>query len=75
MHTWLLALALLAADPDPEQAALRKAVAAETARVEAAPDDADALLRLGVAFLSLGEPDKAVGPLRELVRRRDGPDR
>ena len=63
----LVALLLLAADPRGAQ--LRKAIPDESARVEAAPDDADALQRLGVAFLSLGEPEKAVAPLRELVRR------
>src|SRR5208282_6510720 len=73
MSVWLLALSLLAADPDPEQAELRKAIQEESARVEVAPDDAEALQRLGLAFLALGEPEKAVGPFRELVRRRDGP--
>ena len=56
MSTWLLALSLLAADPDQDTAALRKAVTDESARLEASPDDADAQQRLGLAFLSLGEP-------------------
>ncbi|HEY1417968.1 MAG TPA: tetratricopeptide repeat protein, partial [Myxococcaceae bacterium] len=64
-------LLLLAA---PETGKLRESVKAAEARVRDSPDDADALKRLGMAYLSLEEPDRAVPPFRELARRRPGPE-
>ena len=58
----------------PETGKLRESVKAEEARLRDSPDDADALKRLGMAYLSLEEPDRAVPPFRELVRRRPGPE-
>jgi tetratricopeptide (TPR) repeat protein len=58
----------------PETGKLRESVKADEARLRDSPDDADALKRLGMAYLSLEEPDKAVPPFRELVRRRPGPE-
>ena len=59
-----LALAQQPADPD----ALRRTVAVEAATVESSPDDTDALYRLGLAYLSLGEAKKAIKPLEQLVK-------
>src|SRR5215472_227643 len=59
----LPALLLLLAGPD--RGKLRESVK---------PDEAQALRRLGMAYLSLEEPDKAVPPLRELARRQPGPE-
>jgi Flp pilus assembly protein TadD len=64
-------LLLLAA---PETGRLRESVKADEARLRDSPDDAEALRRLGMAYLSLQEPDRAVPPLRELARRRPGPE-
>ncbi len=64
-----LAIALslaLAQQPDPE--ALRRTVAVEAATVENAPDDTEALYRLGLAHLSLGEAKKAIKVLEQLVK-------
>src|SRR5678815_5689084 len=68
----LLQLLLLLAGP--ETGKLRESVKADEARLRDSPDDADALKRLGMAYLSLEEPDRAVPPLRELARRRPGPE-
>ncbi|MGZ6098061.1 MAG: hypothetical protein ACXWLL_06685, partial [Myxococcaceae bacterium] len=68
----LPSLLLLLAGPDAGK--LRESVKADEARLRDSPDDADALRRLGMAYLSLEEPDRAVPPLRELVRRRPGPE-
>ncbi|MFZ5444929.1 MAG: tetratricopeptide repeat protein [Myxococcota bacterium] len=51
-------------DPD----ALRRTVAVESAAVERAPDDTEALYRLGLAHLSLGDAKKAIKPLEQLVK-------
>src|SRR5215472_15918192 len=68
----LPALLLLLAGPD--RGKLRESVKADEARLRDSPDDAEALRRLGMAYLSLEEPDKAVPPLRELARRQPGPE-
>jgi tetratricopeptide (TPR) repeat protein len=62
----LLALSLSQA---PDLEALRRTVAVESANVERAPDDTDALYRLGLAYLSLHEARKAIAPLAALVKR------
>jgi cytochrome c-type biogenesis protein CcmH/NrfG len=67
MLSFILSLALTAAPDD--QAALKRTVQVETQALEAAPDDTEALYRLGLAFLSLGEPKKALAPLAQLVSR------
>jgi tetratricopeptide (TPR) repeat protein len=56
-----------AAAPDVE--ALKRTVAVESANVEHSPDDTEALYRLGLAWLTLGEPKKAVAPLEALVKK------
>src|SRR3954469_1841381 len=48
--------------------ALKRTAAVEEAHVQEAPDDTDALYRLGLTYLALGEPKKAVPPLRALVK-------
>jgi tetratricopeptide (TPR) repeat protein len=58
----------------PEAGKLRESVKADEARLRDSPDDAEALRRLGMTYLSLEEPDRAVPPLRELARRRPGPE-
>jgi tetratricopeptide (TPR) repeat protein len=63
----IVAALSLAQAPDLE--ALKRTVAVEAANVERAPDDTDALYRLGLAYLSLGEPKKAIPPLTALTRR------
>src|SRR5262247_110285 len=68
----LLPLLLLLAAP--ETGKLRESVKADEARLRDSPDDADARKRLGLAYLSLEEPDRAVPPFRELARRRPGPE-
>ena len=67
-----IALAFLLSAPDTGR--LRQSVAVDEARLRDSPDDADALRRLGEAYLQLEEPDRAVPPLRELARRRPGPE-
>src|SRR5260370_38580729 len=52
-----------------EHDALKRAAVLEAARVQEAPDDTQALYRLGLAYLALGEPAKAVGPLKALVHK------
>ncbi|MBL9037293.1 MAG: tetratricopeptide repeat protein [Archangium sp.] len=66
MLSFAVAVALgQAGDPD----ALKRTIAVEAANVEKAPDDTDALYRLGLAYLSLGEAKKAVRPLEALVKK------
>jgi tetratricopeptide (TPR) repeat protein len=65
----LLSLAVLALGQAPDLEALKRTVAVESANVERAPDDTDALYRLGLAYLSLGEPKKALAPLATLARK------
>lgn len=57
-----------AAPPATDPDALRRTVAVEAATVEKAPDDTEALYRLGLAHLSLGEAKKAIKPLEQLVK-------
>ncbi len=52
-----------------EHDALKRAAALEAARVQQAPDDTQALYRLGLAYLALGEAAKAVAPLKALVQK------
>lgn len=59
-----LALAQQPVDPD----ALRRTVAVEAATVEKNAGDTEALYRLGLAHLSLGEAKKAIKPLELLVK-------
>src|SRR5260370_1311708 len=54
-----------------EHDALKRAAALEAARVQQAPDDTQALYRLGLAYLALGEAAKAVAPLKALVQKDD----
>ena len=61
-----LSLCLAQQPADPE--ALRRTVAVEAAAVEKTPEDTEALYRLGLAHLSLGEAKKAVKPLEQLVK-------
>lgn len=66
MLTFALTLALAQQPVDPE--ALKRTVAVESAAVERTPDDTEALYRLGLAHLSLGEAKKAIKPLEQLVK-------
>ncbi|HYV49531.1 MAG TPA: tetratricopeptide repeat protein [Myxococcaceae bacterium] len=73
MHALLIALSTLlsagpAAPTASEKEALKRTAAVEEAHVQEAPDDADALYRLGLTYLALNEPKKAVPPLRALVK-------
>jgi len=65
----LFALQLWIASSPDEQQTLKRAAANEAARVRQAPEDSEALYRLGLAYLKLGEPAKAVPPLRALVKK------
>lgn len=49
--------------------ALKRTIAVESANVEKAPEDTDALYRLGFAYLTLGEAKKAIKPLETLVKK------
>lgn len=63
-----LALSLaLAQKPDAEL--LKRTVALETAAVEKSPDDTEALYRLGLAYLALGDAKRALKPLESLVQK------
>lgn len=63
-----LVLQLLTAQAaEPDTATLERTAAVESARLAESPDDADALYRLGTAFLALNTPKKAVAPLKKLV--------
>lgn len=56
--------------PAPADAdALRRTVAVEAAAVERSPDDTEALYRLALAHMSLGEPKKAIKPLETLTQK------
>ncbi len=63
-----LALALSLTQQPLDADALRRTVAVEAAAVERAPEDTEALYRLGLAHLSLGAPKKAIKPLEALVK-------
>jgi tetratricopeptide (TPR) repeat protein len=67
LASFALSLAL-AQQPAVDPEALRRTVAVEAAAVERSPDDTEALYRLGLAHLSLGEAKKAVKPLEQLVK-------
>jgi tetratricopeptide (TPR) repeat protein len=63
-----LTLALcLSQKPDPE--ALKRTIAVETAALERAPEDTEALYRLGLAYLALGDPKRAIKPLETLIQK------
>ncbi len=63
-----LTLALcLSQKPDAE--ALKRTIAVETATLERSPDDTEALYRLGLASLALGNPTRAIKPLETLVQK------
>src|SRR6185369_5255736 len=75
MHALLIALStLVSAGPSPagpsasDKEALKRTAAVEEAHVQEAPDDTDALYRLGLTYLALNDPKKAVPPLRALVK-------
>src|SRR5687768_8910484 len=51
-----------------EKAALERSAKVEEAQLQQDPNNAEALLRLGLAYLGLGQPQKAVKPLRELLK-------
>ncbi|HEY8208458.1 MAG TPA: tetratricopeptide repeat protein [Myxococcaceae bacterium] len=78
MNALLIALLTqLSAGPTPTPAApaaveskeaLKRTAAVEEAHVHEAPDDTDALYRLGLTYLALGDPKRAVPPLRALVK-------
>lgn len=69
MLTLALSLALAQQPQAPvDLEALRRTVAVESAAVDRAPDDTEALYRLGLAHLSLGEGKKAIKPLEQLVK-------
>jgi tetratricopeptide (TPR) repeat protein len=61
-------LALSQTPPPPEHEALKRTIAVESATIERAPDDVDALQRLGLAYLVLGDAKRAISPLEQLVR-------
>ena len=70
----ILAVMLTQAAPAPAAAAgeaevLKRTIAVESANVEKAPDDTDALYRLGFAYLTMGEAKKAIKPLEQLVKK------
>ncbi len=66
--TLSIVLALTLAQSTNDAEALRRTVAVESAAVERTPDDTEALYRLGLAHLSLGEAKKAIKALEELVK-------
>ncbi len=63
-----LVLSLALSQQPVDADALRRTVAVESAAVERSPDDTEALYRLGLAHLSLGEGKKAIKPLEKLVK-------
>src|SRR5215470_4176859 len=65
----LLALQLFAAAAPPQEDAVKRAAAVEAEHLQREPDDTQALYRLGLAYLALGEAAKAVAPLRALVAK------
>jgi tetratricopeptide (TPR) repeat protein len=68
MLSALLALTL-AADPAADQrAALQRTVQVETQNLAGSPEDTEALYRLGLAYLALGEGKKAIKPLEALLK-------
>ncbi|HZN92032.1 MAG TPA: tetratricopeptide repeat protein, partial [Myxococcales bacterium] len=79
--TALLLSLLLAAGPTPaapapapaataaqSKEALKRTAAVEEANLQESPEDTEALYRLGLIYLALNEPRKAVAPLRSLVK-------
>jgi len=52
-----------------ELEALKRTVSVESANVAKNAEDTDALYRLGLAYLTLGDPKKAVKPLEALVQK------
>jgi len=64
-----LVLAAGPAAPAPDEAALKRTVEVEQGAVERAPDDTEALYRLGLALLALGDGKRAIKPLEELVKQ------
>src|SRR2546430_17539499 len=52
-----------------EQAALNRTVAVETAALQNAPDNVEALYRLGLASLALGDAKRAGTPLEGLIKK------
>ena len=74
MLTLVLAALATAAPVAPpptgdQKAALDRQVAVESQNLQQSPDDTEALYRLGLAWLSLGEPKKALKPLEALVAK------
>src|SRR5688572_18628623 len=81
MNALLLAIQLCAAagptptPPAEGQAALKRTAAVEEAHLKEAPDDEESLYRLGLTYLALNEPRRAVPPLRALLKLTpDSPD-
>jgi tetratricopeptide (TPR) repeat protein len=77
MTALLLALLQLSAHAGPaapaataaqSKEALKRTAAVEEAHVQEAPDDTEALYRLGLIYLALNEPRKAVPPLQALLK-------
>jgi tetratricopeptide (TPR) repeat protein len=65
----LLSLTLaLSLGQKPDTEALKRTVAVEAAAVEKSPDDTEALYRLGLAYLALGDAKRAMKPLEALVK-------
>lgn len=54
-----LVVAASASSAQTDKATLQRAAKVEEARLAEAPDDTEALYRLGLAYLSLGQPKKA----------------
>ncbi|MDP3231400.1 MAG: tetratricopeptide repeat protein [Myxococcales bacterium] len=52
----------------PDAEALKRTVALEAAAIEKSPDDTEALYRLGLAYLALGDAKRAIKPLEALVK-------
>jgi tetratricopeptide (TPR) repeat protein len=69
MIAYVLALTLSQAPAPADPEALKRTIAVEAANVERSPDDTDALYRLGLAYLSLNDPKKAITPLEALVKK------
>jgi tetratricopeptide (TPR) repeat protein len=64
----VIALALLLSQK-PDTDALKRTVAVESAAIEKSPDDTEALYRLGLAYLALGDAKRALKPLEILVQK------
>lgn len=68
MTSIALLFSMLALTPE-EQAQLSRTVAVESANLQQSPDNTEALYRLGLAYLALGDAKKAVKPLQTLVAK------